>query len=100
MRRALHTTLEPVTQRELNNPWVPRAGDPSESAAAKCRADTLEVRVIENIEQLAAELEGVPLVDSELLVQGHVEVDQAGAMQDSRASRAEESVGWPRKRTD
>src|SRR5436190_21802372 len=85
--------LELPPQRELDDPRVGRTDNLAELTVTECCVDEIKVRVVEDIEELAAELDRVALGDAKVLVEPHVEIDQARAANDAVAGIAEESEG-------
>src|SRR2546422_6313586 len=83
--------LELPPQRELDDPRVGRTDNLAELTVAECCVYDIKVCVVEDIEELAAKLDGVVLGDTKVLVKPHVEIDQAGSANDAVSGIAEES---------
>ncbi len=64
-----------VSQGEFNNAWIKCGGDFPKLRISKCGVDTGKIRVIENVEQLAAEFDRLTFRDPEILVKRHIEID-------------------------
>src|SRR5437867_7554167 len=88
---ARRAALELPPQRELDNPRVGRTDNLAEGAVAEGCVYEIKVRVVEDIEELAAKLNGVVLGDTKVLVEPHVEIHQAGSANDAVSGIAEES---------
>ena len=84
--------LEGQLSSKLQYPRIKRAGDLPEVSTAELVADTVELRVVEGIECLDAELETEGLLDRKRFVEGGVEVGLAGAKDSILTSAAKALV--------
>jgi hypothetical protein len=76
-RPALSVQLEVVAESDLQDAGIGCGGCVAVGAGAEGCGDSGEVGVVEDVEGLATELEEVTFGYVEILVEGHVEVDEA-----------------------
>ena len=103
MKKAKGATLEPplsITsfsvlelelQTKLNKPWIVGRGNTAEVCTADVAIRITEVHMIEDVEELGSEFDGLALTDSRTLHQGDVEIDVARSMEHVTTEAAEPS---------
>src|SRR5690242_26749 len=71
-----------IFQRQLKLSRIVRfTGDAAERATGRIDVRIVPVRVVQNIEHLEAELQGLRFVDSKILAQAHIPGEETGAAQ-------------------
>ncbi len=88
-------TSEAVSKRELYDARIERRSDLSELRSSEGCVNTGEVRVIEDVEQLAAKLDRLTFLDPKILIKRHVKINDAWSPDDSLSGITEEAVCWP-----
>src|ERR1035437_4594633 len=90
--------LKAHAERELNDSRVAGAADLAEGRAVRdARTGGVELRVVEEVEEIAAELRGEPVGDAEGLRQGPIQIESAGGAEHVARAASEGAGGGQRE---
>src|SRR5262245_59952390 len=83
---------EDVLQGELDSASIARAEDASELRCVRKAVGKIEIRVVENVEELGAELQSALFGEAKVLEEAEVEVHRSRTKQEATACVAEREL--------